>query len=148
MISDKNKNIIKISILIFIVILTILSTVFVCTHHRIEKFWFIPAGMHLGNNDLDGKDCVGLPRHDCKRTANCGWCSEPNDDINAGKCVHGDWNGNISKDKCTKYEYGLDYRNLSLVDPEEPYFIAPNTHWNWTQKIFETKQIARPIESE
>lgn len=128
------------------IILLILFICACCTvyyNSKKEHFWFIPQSMHLEKNDGLSNVCSNLGRHDCKRTAECGYCTLPNGD---SQCVPGDWNGSINGQQCTEYEYGTNYASLSLVDPKQPYWVTPQESWNWTKPIY-SQHIDVPIPS-
>jgi len=86
---------------------------------------------------------IGLDRHQCKRCANAGFCATPNGDK---MCVEGDWNGPKNDQQCIMYEYGNDYANLSLIDPQQPYFIDTHRRWNWEAPIRQYHDFPQPID--
>lgn len=127
-------------LIIFIIFILVCLTLFQYKEH----FWFIPQGMILPVNDGTGEICSGLSRYDCKRNSACGMCYPPT--VNP-VCVAGDWNGPLNGSDCVAYEYGTDYANLSLIDPQQPYFVEPNRYWDWTKHLHsKIDNIPRPLQ--
>jgi hypothetical protein len=124
--------------MLFQIIILIIFTCACCTvfYKSTEHFWFVPPSTKIENNDGTGNECINLNRHECKRQASCGLCTLTNGEK---QCVGGDWNGPLNGQDCVQYEYGNYYANLSLVDPEQPYWSNPNLLIDWKKPIYNDK---------
>lgn len=122
-----------IQILIIIFFILACCTVF---WNKKEHFWFLPQGTKMCDN------VINLNRHQCKRCSNAGYCTLPN---NKKICVPGDFNGPLNEQDCSEYEHGNSYANLSLIDPQQPYFVNPEQMFDWEKNIMHEKIHAEPL---
>ena len=113
--------------ILLILFLCLVCATWISESKKVENFWFMPNGSKICD------DLNGLGRHECLRCANAGYCTNP---LGENSCVEANINMKpLNGQDCISFQYGNDLTHISLIDPQEPYWVEPNRYWNPNEHI-------------